>query len=673
MKHIKVVFFVLLLTAAIICSSCENGAAADIIKGKNGYTFSAGNEHYDFTSDYNGNLALSDTDLKSVYRALSRRTLALSNSGVTYFIAVIPMAQTVYKEYLPSEYNKNRAAPTRLEQLEAYINEKNTAGEGNVLFCSLTGSLSDAKDNGSGELYNKNDGTLNSLGGYYAYAGIFKRLPEEVTRKNTLIGNPAEVNASDSNYTVMGDTSTILSTFVKIGYKSAIPTNPTLLIDYMYPSDREAVMPYFSSTFGGMGYRGSYLYSTSALNAIAPKAVIQLVREDMLYLLWDDTISLTYEDGLKPGDDPYTTMKPQVLDTVMTDKDVACIMGTVEPGSVITVSGESFDTYTETAQNERFFIDVKIPENGSETVSLSAKLESKEQSPIAEVYLEYDAGAERRTVFAGCMSQLHYPDTLHDYYGDNLFSEKELVRIDKVMNNRLKTVRGASGVDTKLVYLIAPNSLTVYPETATGDMIAKKVSDSSRLQQFVKLIEARQDNDILIIDLADFIRSKKDLGKLYYQTDTHWNTLGAYFGYFKLMTVISGDCSIPGTAPYELDRFNVYQNAQGSGDLCNFLGIDNNVVNEYVTYCTANFTLTASAATDFIGSVVMRTGNSALPTAVVMRDSFGAALVNFVSEHFNEITFMPPGHDVDKDIITAAKPDYFIQVLVERNLGTLLG
>jgi hypothetical protein len=241
------------------------------------------------------------------------------------------------------------------------------------------------------------------------------------------------------------------------------------------------------------------------------------------------------------------------------------------------------------------------------------------------------------------------------------------------MNNRLKKVRKASGIDTKLVYLIAPNSLTVYPETATDAMIAKKVSDSSRLQQFVELVKARKDDDILIIDLAEFIKSKKDLGKLYYQTDTHWNTFGAYFGYYELMTVIYGDCGIKGTIPYELDRFSVYQNVQGSGDLCNFLGINNNVINEYVTYCTADFTLTASAGTDSIGSVVMRTGNSSLPKAVVMRDSFGAALINFVSEHFNEITFMPPGHDVDTDIITATVPDYFIQVLVERNLGTLLG
>lgn len=669
MKYIKNVFFVLLLATSVICGACNNNAPAEKIEGKNGYSFSAGNGFYDFKSDYNGELLLSDTELNNIYRQLSRRALALSNSGVAYFIAVIPMAQTVYDRYLPSSYNKDRTVPSRLEQLENYINGKNAESESKILFCNLTDSLKSVNENDG--LYNKNDGVLTAEGGYYAYAEIFNNLPSEITHKNTLIADPSAV--TDGSYTVMGSESTILSTYVKIEYKNMIPTNPSLLIECMDSTDRDVLLPCFSSTFGGMGYRQSYEYSMSALNVIAPKAVIQVIREEMLQLLWDDVISLSYENGLKPGDDPYTTMKPQVLDTVMTNRDVACIMGTVEAGSVITVSGENFETYTETAQNERFFIDVKIPKNGIETVRLSAKLEGKEESSVSEVYLEYDVNAESRTVFAGRMSQLHYPYTLDDYYGSNLFTEKELERIGKVMNNRLKSVRKASGIDTKLVYLIAPNSLTIYPETATDDMIAKKVSDSSRIRQFVALVESREDKNILIIDLADYMKTKKDLGKLYYQTDTHWNTFGAYYGYYGLMTVISEDSGIKGTAPYELDLFNVYQNIQGSGDLCNFLGINNSVVSEYVTYCSAKFPLTAVRDTDSIGSEVMRTGDASLPKAVVMRDSFGAALISFVSEHFNEITFMPPGNGVDTAILESTQPDYFIQVLVERNLGTLLG
>lgn len=647
----------------------ENAAPAKKIAEKNGYSFSAGNDFYDFNSDYKGVLALSDSQLERIYRQLSRRALALSNSGTVYLIAVIPMAQTVYDRYLPSSYTKDRTSLTRLEQLERYIDDKNIGNENRILFCNLTDAFRSVSENTG--LYDKTDGSLTPEGGYYAYSGIFNFLPSDITGKNKLIESPSD--AKSGIYAVVGNESTILSTYVKIEHRDSIPTNPSLLADCGDRSDLDALLPYFSSTFGGMGYRLDYEYSLSALDAIAPKAVIQVYREDMLHLLWDDVISLSYENGLKPGDDPYRTMKPQVLDTVMTGRDVACIMGTVEAGSLITVAGENFETYTETAQNERFFIDVKIPKNGSETVRLSAKAEGKEESAISEVVLEYDEGAENRTVFTGRMSQLHYPYTLEDYYGSNLFSEKELLRISKVIDNRLKSVRKASGKNTKLVYLIAPNSLTIYPETATDEMISKKVSDDSRLRQFVALINTRDDGNVLIIDLADTMKAGKESGKLYYQTDTHWNTLGAYFGYYGLMSAINRDCGIKGTAPYELDLFNITQSNRSSGDLCNFLGIDNSIVSEYVTHCSPAFPLTAVRDTDFIGSEVMRTGDSTLPEAVVMRDSFGAALIGFVSEHFSEITFMPPGTGVNTDVLKAVSPDYFIQVLVERNLSSLLG
>lgn len=649
-------------------SGPENAVPAEMIAGKNGYSFTAGNDFYDFNSDHKGELALSDSQLESIYRQLSRRALALSNSGTAYLIAVIPIAQTVYDRYLPSSYRKDPASLTRLEQLERYIHEKNTRNEAEILFCSLADTFKSVSENN--ELYDKTDGSLTPEGGYYAYSGIYHFLPSDITGKNKLITDPSD--AESGIYTLIGDESTLLSTYVKIEYKDQIPTNPSLLLDCKDRSDLDVLLPYFSSTFGGMGYRLDYKYSLSALNAIAPKAVIQVYREDMLHLLWEDGISLSYEKGFKPGDDPYTTMKPKVLDTVMTGRDVACIMGTVEPGSLITVSGENFETYTETAQNERFFIDVKIPKNGSETVCLSAKTDGKEESAISEVVLEYDEGAENRTVFAGRMSQLHYPYTLEDYYGNNLFSEKELLRISKVMDNRLKSVRKASGKDTKLIYLIAPNALTIYPETATDEMISKNISDDSRLRQFVALINSRDDGNVLIIDLAEPMKAMKEKGKLYYQTDTHWNTLGAYFGYYGLMSAVNRDSGIKGTAPYELNLFHISQSNRSSGDLCNFLGIDNSIVSEYVTSCSPAFPLTAVRDTDSIGSEVMRTGDSLLPDAVVMRDSFSAALIGFVSEHFNEITFMPSGTGVNPDVLKAVQPDYFIQVLIERNLGSLL-
>ncbi len=668
MNYIKKLLVAFLLIFPVLFGSCIHNASGEMIKGMNGYNFSTGNDSYDFNSDYNGEIILSDAELDRLYRQLYRRAISFSNYGTAYMIAILPMSQTVYDRYLPASYSKKGAVYSRLDQIDRYISEKNSTDDNKVLFLNLTGALRSVnKEDG---LYDKNDASVTLEGGYYIYKEILGQLPLDITQKIIPIKNPSDI--SENRYAVMGNDNTVLSTYMKPAFKPTVPANPSLLLNYCDIRDRDALLPYFSSTFGSIGYKQGYENNSSVLDMISPKAVIHVIREDTLHLLWDDEVSLSFEKSLKPGEDPYTTMNPVILETVMTNKNTACIMGTVETDSVITVSGDHFETYTESAQNERFFIDVKIPKNGCETVRLSAKSEGKAESKTTEVYLEYDSDAEYRTVFAGRISQLHYPDTLNDYYGSNLFSEKELDRIVKGMNNRLKSVRKASGKVTKLVYLIAPNALTIYPETATDDMAAKKVSENSRLKQFVSLAGSFE-NDILIIDLVEFMKSKKSTGKLYYQTDTHWNTLGAYFGYYGLMTALYANSGIKNIAPYELDQFNVYQSIQGSGDLCNFLGVDNSTVSEYMTFCSAKFSLTAVRSTDSSGSEVLRTGNKSLPNAVVMRDSFGAALINFVSEHFNEIIYMSPYKGPDADIIEANQSDYFIQVLVERNLGSLLG
>ena len=57
-----------------------------------------------------------------------------------------------------------------------------------------------------------------------------------------------------------------------------------------------------------------------------------------------------------------------------------------------------------------------------------------------------------------------------------------------------------------------------------------------------------------------------------------------------------------------------------------------------------------------------------------MRDSFGAALMDHTSEHFNWIVWTPwnCGLDACIDTLKTNKADYFLQVLVERSIGTLL-
>ncbi|MHB1152748.1 MAG: alginate O-acetyltransferase AlgX-related protein [Eubacteriales bacterium] len=693
----KIIILYIIISIVAATLSCGVSESGNVIIGKNNFLFNTVSEGYDYTADFNGEIPYTDDELQLIYNALSKRQLAYENNNIPYAVAVIPNSQTVYPEYMPSKYGK-LSDNTRLKQITAYIEQK-----GGINFIDLTEILTASKK--EGQLYNNTENSLNALGAYYAYTAIYAQLPEKMRTKNTINSemvkkiskdktdgltlaalagldiknNTLSLNLSDDEtmYSVMGNKDILVSTYVKIGYKSVIPTVPALLLDFEKESDLDSFMPYFSSTYGSVGYKMNYAFSLSAINSVAPKVIVQLICEDRLSTLLDDEINTTYNAALKPGDDPTTTMTPILLSKVMTDRGTACIIGTVESGSLITVSGSTFPTFTAYPQYERFFIPITLKKGESDTVLLTASVDGKSVSSALEVSVAYSQGTAGLTVFAGKHSQLHYPDTLADYYCTNLFTENQLAKMETRLKKKLEKIRTASGKDTKLLFLIPPDAITAYPESATDEMAAKRSSDYSRLQQIEDYFA--DNNDIIIINLTETMLQNKDKGKLYYQTDTHWNTLGAYLGYYKMMQVIAQD--FPAAVPRELSEYNVYQQYDSGGDLAGFLGVDTGIINEYKTFCTPNFTNRAtitnylSGTSNYVYSDQIKcvVDNKDLPNAIMICDSFGANLLEFVTDAFGLFVRQTMWeYKTDIKLIAEIEPDYYIQVMVERNMANLV-
>ena len=379
------------------------------------------------------------------------------------------------------------------------------------------------------------------------------------------------------------------------------------------------------------------------------------------------------EEETTKGEFELTTAKPKFDDYSIVANGVTCLTGTTEKNATLTVSGSNFETFTTTAQDKRFFISVKLERGQTDTVKIVAQVKGKNPSSTLKVNIEYETGGVE--VFVGYDSQLHYPQTKFDYRGNDLFTDKQLDGIASGIDRRLENARKYSKDTTKLIYLIAPNALTIYPETAPDDLVAEKVSDNSKLRQFIELVNSRRDNNVYAIELQDFMLGKKNEGKLYYQTDTHWNTLGSYFGYYQLMDAIYRDTGNELTKPYEIDRFDVFKDIGPGGDLVAFLGVNQSEVNETVTYCNFAGTRLSTITNESDGSTRSTVPNENLPSAIVMRDSFGAAVIYHTAEQFKSILYTPwnCGINAVLDYAKTEKPDYIIQVLVERSLSTLLG
>lgn len=368
--------------------------------------------------------------------------------------------------------------------------------------------------------------------------------------------------------------------------------------------------------------------------------------------------------SLKTTKTPFTVGKSTVR------AGTVIVAGTTVENAVLTVTGTHIEPMTVTPQGRRFFFMVKLKKDQTDTLYISARVDGERTSGLAKIDVKYER--DNKDVYAGKNSQLHYPATLDDHYGKNLWTDKQKQQVNKKIDDRLRRVREASGKDTVLIYLIAPNALTVYPETALDEWNDKKVSDNSRLLQLAEIIEKREGDDVIMINLPEYLKSKRDVGKLYYQTDTHWNTLGAYFGYYQLMSAIAE--KYPNCAPHELSDFTITTNTTRVGDLLNFSKIGSGAA-ETNTECHKNFK-TATSRLDALSQSggTAKVNDDSLPSAVILRDSFGSAIYSFMAEHFSTMTFTPYNGGLTNALnyVKDVQPDYFIQILVERNIGGLL-
>lgn len=217
------------------------------------------------------------------------------------------------------------------------------------------------------------------------------------------------------------------------------------------------------------------------------------------------------------------------------------------------------------------------------------------------------------------------------------------------------------GMDYILV--IAPNKATIYPEYLP-DRFYPLDQMSSREQL------ARAIPEISIIDLTDSIRQKKQLGQLYYKTDTHWNALGGFFGYRSLMQALSAPYS---AAPLSRTAIRLKETKVRSGDLGRIM-LDETNAQETIEYWGPNSPLARAEKMDAqsdgqpVRIRVYQQPDSTLPKVLFDHDSYLLDFEPFYAEHFSESIFLWGFQDFHADLIRRQQPDLIIDEFVERSL-----
>ncbi len=229
------------------------------------------------------------------------------------------------------------------------------------------------------------------------------------------------------------------------------------------------------------------------------------------------------------------------------------------------------------------------------------------------------------------------------------FTTDQLEEIKRNIENQTKWF-----ADRGIYYLIviAPNKETVYPEYLPDD-----VNPAQQVAKIDQLLASFDSNsDVNILDLRDPLLEAKSSGQLYYRTDTHWNSYGAFVSFFEIIKQLS--TLFPNMILPSISEYTVQHNAYDySGDLGKTL-----LLEDQYTEKAPNVTIEKENYPE----------SSRLRKAIIFRDSFYVALEPYLSAYFEEIVNVTLTDEFDYKTLEDDPPDVVITICVQREISFIL-
>ena len=215
-------------------------------------------------------------------------------------------------------------------------------------------------------------------------------------------------------------------------------------------------------------------------------------------------------------------------------------------------------------------------------------------------------------------------------------------------------------------FTVLPDKSSIYPEFFP--QTARRVSRLSRIDQIMTAIT----DTGAAIDVRQALIDEKRNVRVFQKTDTHWNQRGAYIGYRTIINALRLQLpSIP--PPKPLTDFDAGTRTIPGMDLAAMMGLKRVLGEE-------DLRLTQRAPRQYVviepkgniveageGRIVTEIPGSALPRAVVFRDSFTSAMAPYFSEHFSRVVYLWR-NDFSVTEIEQEHPDVVLQEIVGRHV-----
>ncbi|MBQ2767562.1 MAG: hypothetical protein IJF49_05730 [Clostridia bacterium] len=657
-------------------------SSSEVVVGKEDFLFPLREDDYDYLADYTGDALYDDAMLDLLAKSIEKRSIAYANAGAEYLLVVIPNSQTIYGEYLPSAVS-SAAGENRLSQLSAYLADLDT-----VNFLDLTQAMQDAKSDGV--LFNNTENSINALGANTVYRAVLEQLPDDLQGRYSPIASDSInifthytggkalaklagiedlvrnrtlslVNDTELKYRVLEKIAGMEITYIKAEYKDEISNRPALLLEFSDEWDKIQLMPYFSNTFGTVAYKTYPSFSLYAVDYLKPNLVIQFVHENELDSLLDSAVLLSYNDGLKEGDDPFVAMAPSVLGIAQNAADRICIVGSCEAESVISLEGEGIISAQVSARNERFVIEAVFETGTQSTVRLIASVEGKIESSATELELSLGAFEGEQKVMVGSNSMLFHTGAL-TLTNIGAYSQTQLQRIRTRYLKEAENFSTAVGKKVRSVYVYIPDKTSIYRDALAAQ---NKLPLQTRLSQLRETLANAE--YVTVFDLSQSLPFIRPADRLYLQTGSTLSPFGALSVYRLIMDELAEDD--PAMVPLTYQDYDFVQETVPGGDLIELLGLDPASITEKIitqtpkkssVSCTA---LDGETVVDESEALLYINTDESLPVAIVRRDLFGTPLLPYLAEHFSRLYVLEEGNfELSDAFIRQVNPDYIFTV-----------
>jgi hypothetical protein len=245
------------------------------------------------------------------------------------------------------------------------------------------------------------------------------------------------------------------------------------------------------------------------------------------------------------------------------------------------------------------------------------------------------------------------------FYGDlNSYGLEKLIGIRVLTNERIIRLAGrykayndlAKDIGSEFIFFLGPNKSNIYNEYLPEIFIPLKK------RYIIPFLEYLSNNNITVYDPTDKIIKSKSIGLLYYRTDSHWNSKGAYKAFDGFCEFLS----LPKLPTPSFLDVGPYR-----GDLVDLAGLD-----EFPLSNGDHFSIEWSTSPHVIeeNGKTLNLNPLSDKQVWVFGDSFAEALKPYFNAMFREVHYIRYENYESSIYSLKNKPDLIIWIEVERNI-----